>query len=351
MPEVPTTRRAVFIHGDGSVSVDDAPVPAVGPREVVVQTAVSLISSGTETGGLKGRRANPVEAQPRMTGYSTAGTIIALGDEVTEFEVGQRVIGMAGECYNHTTVNVGHPMVTVPIPEGVSFDDAVMVCLAGTSMQAVRRLAPELGGFYAIVGQGLVGQFATQLITLAGGRVAAVDLDARRLQVSLAHGAEIAINPGEQDLTATLREWAEGAGIDGSILAYGGPGGDVMRQLSNAAVKAPDGHQVGNMVVVGGISADLTFPVPFGNMDIKPSSRTGPGYHDPAYHMGQDYPRAYVRWTTRRNFVELLRRVADGSFRVSDLITHRFAFEDAAAAYDMIVEGSEWNLGVLLEYE
>ena len=49
------------------------------------------------------------------------------------------------------------------------------------------------------------------------------------------------------------------------------------------------------------------FPVPFGNMDIKPSSRTGPGYHDLDYHMGQDYPRAYVRWSTRRNFVELLR--------------------------------------------
>ena len=350
MSDLPATRRAVLIHGDGSVSVGEVPMPELGPKEVVVQTAVSLISSGTETGGLRGRRQNPSEAAPRPTGYSTAGTIIALGEEVIEFEVGQRVIGMAGECYNHCDYNVGHPMVTVPIPEGVSFDDAVMVCLAGTSMQAVRRLDPKLGEFYAIVGQGLVGQFATQLVMLAGGRVAAVDLDAKRLEVALAHGAEIAINPAEQELTATLRAWAEGEGIDGSILAYGGPGTEVMQQLSGAALKAPDGHQVGNMVVVGGITAELRFPVPFGNMDIKPSSRTGPGYHDPAYHMGQDYPRAYVRWSTRRNFVELLRRVADGSFRVSELISHRFAFEDAGRAYDMIVEGSEWNLGVLLEY-
>ena len=349
MSDLPTTRRAVLIHGDGSVSVGEVPMPELGPKEVVVQTAVSLISSGTETGGLRARRENPSEAAPRPTGYSTAGTIIAVGDEVSEFEVGQRVIGMAGECYNHCDFNVGHPMVTVPIPDGVSYD-AVMVCLAGTSMQAVRRLGPKLGEFYAIVGQGLVGQFATQLITLSGGRVAAVDLDAKRLEVALAHGAEIAINPAEQDLTATLRAWAEGEGIDGSILAYGGPGTEVMQQLSAAALKAPDGHQVGNMVVVGGIRAELSFPVPFGNMDVRPSSRTGPGYHDPAYHMGQDYPRAYVRWSTRRNFVELLRRVADGSFRVSDLISHRFAFEDAGRAYDMIVEGSEWNLGVLLEY-
>ncbi len=86
------------------------------------------------------------------------------------------------------------------------------------------------------------------------------------------------------------------------------------------------------MVVVGGITAEISMPTRFGNMDIRPSSRTGPGYHDPEYHMGQDYPRAYVRWTTRRNFVELLRRVADGSFRVSDLVSHRFAFEDAGTA-------------------
>jgi len=326
-------------------------MPELGPNEVVVETAVSLISSGTETGGLPVRRARPMDAAPAMTGYATAGTVIAVGDEVTEFQIGQRVIGMAGECYPHADYNVGHPMVTVPIPEEVSFDDAVMVCLAGTSMQAVRRLAPELGGLYAIVGQGLVGQFATQLVALSGGRVAAVDLDERRLDVALAHGAEIGINPAEENLAERLCEWAEDEGIDGSIVAFGGRGDEVMRQLADAALNAPDGHQVGNLVVVGGIKAEIKFPVPLGNMDIRPSSRTGPGYHDLQYHMGRDYPRAYVRWTTRRNFVELLRQVADGSFRVSDLVSHRFAFEDAGKAYDMIVERTEWNLGVLLEYQ
>jgi threonine dehydrogenase-like Zn-dependent dehydrogenase len=287
---------------------------------------------------------------PRTTGYSTAGTVVALGDEVEDFEVGDRVIGMAAECYSHADYNVGHPMVTVPIPEGVSFDDAVMVCLAGTSMQAVRRIDPELGCFYAVVGQGLVGQFANQLIALSGGRVAAIDLDDDRLDIALEHGAEITINPTKADMADTLRDWADGEGIDGSLLAYGGDGSEVMRQLSAASLKAPDGHQVGNMVVVGGVKAELSFPVPFGNMDIKPSSRTGPGYHDPAYHQGVDYPRAYVRWTTRRNFIELLRRVADGSFAVSDLISHRYDFEDAADAYDMIIDATEPSMGVLLEY-
>lgn len=352
MGDIPATRRAVQINGDGSITVDEIPMPELGPEEVVVKTDVSLISAGTETNGIKGRRKSPApDAAPRTSGYAAAGTIVALGSEVTEFEVGQRIIGMAGECYSHADYNVGQPMVTVPIPDGVSFDDAVMVCLAATSMQAVRRLDPDFGCFYAVVGQGLVGQFADQLIRLSGGRVAAVDLDESRLAIALEHGAEIAINPKEQDLTATLREWAEGVGIDGSLIAYGGSATEVMRQLSNAALKAPDGHQVGNMVIVGGITAELTgVPVAFGNMDIKPSSRTGPGYHDLAYHMGQDYPRAYVRWTTRRNMAELLRRVADGSFRVGSLISHRFAIEDAADAYDLIIEAKEPNLGVLLKY-
>lgn len=219
MGDIPDTRRAVQFHGDGSVSVAETDMPELGPKEIVVKTAVSLISAGTECNGLRGRRVNPVEAEPRGSGYAAAGTITALGDEVEEFEVGQRVIGMAAECYNHADYNVGHPMVTVPIPDGMSFDDAVMVCLAATSLQATRRLEPELGNFYAVVGQGLVGQFANQLIGLAGGRVAAVDLDASRLEIALAHGAEITVNSGEQDLTETLVEWAEGQGIDGSILA------------------------------------------------------------------------------------------------------------------------------------
>ncbi|MFP3902750.1 MAG: zinc-dependent alcohol dehydrogenase [Armatimonadota bacterium] len=352
MAEIPTTCKAVFFQGDGTVTVDERELPEPDPREIVVKTAVSLISAGTETSGLLGRRKNPnPDAEPTMPGYSTAGTVVAVGDEVTDFEVGQRVIGMAGECYKHSQYNIGHPMVAVPIPEGVSFDDAVMICLAGTSMQAVRRLDPKLGEFYAVVGQGMVGQFAMQLITLAGGRVATVDLDERRLDIAMQHGAEIAINPAKEDLTDTLIEWADGEGIDGSLLAYGGSGTEVMKQLAQAALTAPDTHQVGNMVVVGGITAELTMPVTFGNMDIKPSSRTGPGYHDPEYHMGQDYPRAYVRWTTRRNFRELLRRVADGSFPVNHLITHHFDFEQAAEAYDTIIDSDEHSLGVILTYE
>ncbi|MFW6438315.1 MAG: alcohol dehydrogenase catalytic domain-containing protein, partial [Armatimonadota bacterium] len=98
MADIPDKRRAVQIHGDGSITVEEVDMPELGPKEVVVETAVSLISAGTETSGIKGRRRSPApDVPPRGTGYSTAGTIIALGDEVEDFEVGQRVIGMAGE--------------------------------------------------------------------------------------------------------------------------------------------------------------------------------------------------------------------------------------------------------------
>ena len=246
MPDTPATRRAVMIHGDGSISVDSDSLPEMGPKEVLMKTAASLISAGTETGGIKRLRANPREAEPRKTGYSTAGTVVAIGDEVTEFAVGDRIIGMAGECYHHADYNVGHPQVATHIPEGMSFDDAVMVCLAATSLQAVRRVDPKLGEFIAVVGQGLVGQFADQLFALAGARVAGIDLDDRRLEIAAAHGAEITINPEKQDMTETLIEWADGVGIDGSLMAYGGDGSKVILALSAATLKAPDTHQVGH---------------------------------------------------------------------------------------------------------
>ena len=351
MFDTPDVRRCVMIHGDGSLTVEGQALPEMGPRNILVKTAVSLISAGTETGGIKGRRANPSQAAPHTTGYSTAGTVIAIGGEVTDFAVGDRIIGMAGECYNHCDYNVGHPHVAAHIPDGMSFDDAVMVCLAATSLQAVRRVDPKLGELIAVVGQGLVGQFADQLFALSGARVAAVDIDDRRLQVAADHGAEKTINPSKANLTEELIAWADGVGIDGSLVAYGGDGTEVIAQLSAASLKAPDGHQVGRIAIVGGIRANLSFPTAYGNLDIRPSSRTGPGYHDPAYHMGQDYPRAYVRWTTRRNMDELLRLIAAGAFVVSDLITHRFGFEQAPEAYETIIAGQEHTLGVLLEYE
>ncbi len=348
---MPQTRRCVLIHGDGSLTVGEQPLPEMGPKEILMKTAVSLISAGTETAGIKHLRAHPREAEPHVTGYSTAGTVIAVGSEVTEFAVGDRIIGMAGECYHHCDLLVGHPQVAAHIPEGMPFDEAVMVCLAATSLQAVRRLDPKLGELIAVVGQGLVGQFANQLLALSGARVAAVDLDERRLQVAAQLGAEITINSAQQDMAAALLEWSEGAGIDGSLVAYGGDGTQVLPALSAATLKAPDGHQVGRIVIVGGIHAQLSFPTAYGNLDIRPSSRTGPGYHDLAYHMGQDYPRAYVRWTTRRNMEELLRLIHIGAFRVRELITHRFPFERAADAYEAIISGQEHTLGVLLEYE
>ena len=348
--EIPKTRRAALRHGDGTVSVGETPMPEFGPRNIVVKTATSLISAGTETGGMKRLRENPSDREPSTGGYTTSGTIIAIGDEITEFEVGDRIIGMAGECYPHADYNVGQPMVTVRIPDGMSFDEAVMVTLAATSLQAMRRIDPKLGEFIAVVGQGLVGQFANQLIALQGGRVAAIDLDNTRLATAAELGAEITINPAETDMKEALIQWSEGCGIDGSLLAYGGEGTEVMRNLAAATLKAPDGHQVGRIAIVGGIRAELSFPTAFGNLDIRPSSRTGPGYHDLEYHMGQDYPRAYVRWTTQRNMIELLRLIETGQFRVQELITHRLPFEQAGEAYDTIVEQKEPTLGVLLEY-
>ncbi len=348
--EIPKTRRAALRHGDGTVSVGEIPMPEFGPRNIVVKTAASLISAGTETGGMKRLRENPSDREPSTGGYTTSGTVIAIGDEITEFEVGDRIIGMAGECYPHADYNVGQPMVTVRISDDMSFDEAVMVTLAATSLQAMRRVDPKLGEFIAVVGQGLVGQFANQLIALQGGRVAAIDLDNTRLATAAELGAEITINPAETDMKEALIEWSEGCGIDGSLVAYGGEGTEVIRNLAAATLKAPDGHQVGRIAIVGGIKAELNFPTAFGNLDIRPSSRTGPGYHDPEYHMGQDYPRAYVRWTTRRNMIELLRLIETGRFRVQELISHRFPFEQAGEAYDTIVEQREPTLGVLLEY-
>jgi predicted dehydrogenase len=86
---------------------------------------------------------------------------------------------------------------------------------------------------------------------------------------------------------------------------------------------------------------ELTFQV---------SCSYGPGRYDPDYEeRGRDYPPGFVRWTEQRNFQAVLQMMADGRLEVASLISHRFAFDDAAGAYDLLSRDRS-VLGIVLEY-
>jgi threonine dehydrogenase-like Zn-dependent dehydrogenase len=109
-----------------------------------------------------------------------------------------------------------------------------------------------------------------------------------------------------------------------------------------------DGHIMGRVVIPGGCEIKTRFAAAIGNLDIRSSARTGPGYHDDAYEQGVDYPKVFVQWTARRNIEEFYKSVVKGLIDVKTLITHTFPLEEGAEACNLLVDNPSEALGVVL---
>jgi NADPH:quinone reductase-like Zn-dependent oxidoreductase len=342
-------RNVAAIDGRGQFHVLEEPVPEPKPGQVLIEVAASLISPGTELGGIPNRRENPTDAPPKPFGYQNAGVVIALGDGVDRFQTGDRVACMGGGYAQHASHAAVPVNLTVPIPEGVSFDEAAFCHLAATALHAVRRAELEFGENVAISGLGVVGQLAAQLARLSGTHVVGLDRFAKRLDVAKSCGADAVVNVTEDDPVPRVTEFCRGHGLDAGIIAFGGDATAAVKQLYEMLQPAPDTHRWGRLVVVGGATVTVSLAAALGNVDIRSSARTGPGYHDEAWEHGTNYPDVVVRWTTRRNLEECLRAMAEGRLRVEPLISDVFPLREAPAACEKILVSPQDTLGVILE--
>ncbi|MBM4036957.1 MAG: zinc-binding dehydrogenase [Planctomycetes bacterium] len=342
-------RRVAAIDGRGQFAVIEEPIPEPKPGQVLIEVAASLISPGTELGGVPARRKNPTDAPPRPFGYQNGGTIIKLGEGVTRFMVGDRVATMGGGFALHASHTVAPVNLTVPIPEGVSFEEAAFCHLAATALHCIRRAEPQFGENFAICGLGVVGQLCVQFAKLSGTHVAGLDRFPKRLDIAKATGADAAFNVAEGNPVPRVAEFCRGHGLDCGILAFGGEATEAARQLYEMMRPAPDGHRWGRIVAVGGARVTLGLAADLGNVAIRSSARPGPGYHDDAWEHGADYPPVFVPWTTQRNLEESLRAIAEGTLRVKPLITDIVPLAQAPAACEKLVSSPGEAIGVILK--
>lgn len=343
------TRRVVTLDGAGRIAVAEQPLPALEAGRVLVEVKACLVSPGTELGGVSERRANPVDRPPRAFGYGNAGVVVDVGEGVRGLTPGMRVACMgAGYALHASHVLVPQNLV-VPMPEGQSFEEAAFAHLAATGLWAVRRAEVEIGQNVAVFGLGLVGQIAAQFARVGGGRVMAIDRVPLRLAAAERCGADLAIDFSAGDLGKAAAEFTAGHGMDAAILAFGGDANAAIRSAVSILKVAPDTHPYGVISIVGGASFEASWPVNFGNVDVRASSRPGPGYHDEAWEHGADYPPVFVPWTTRRNLEVCLDYAAAGRIHFGPLITHRAPLDDAAAACEELIAHPDRALGVILE--
>ncbi|MBR9972784.1 bi-domain-containing oxidoreductase [Magnetospirillum sulfuroxidans] len=367
----------------GKLSLKQVPEPKVRGGTVLVRTEASLISAGTErmvidfakkslAGKAKERpdlvkkvldkaRRDGLMAtfktvmarldEPLPLGYSAAGRVVAIGKGLEgTFHIGQRVAMAGAGLANHAELNVVPRNLVASIPDDVSDDEACFGTLASIAMSGVRNLAPHLGDVVAVLGVGLVGQLAAQLLALSGARVIAIDVDAQRLALAKANGAELTWVLGQAGLPEAVAALTGGVGCDGVLIAAAT---DSSEPLELAAELARDRAA---LVMVGKTGTEFPYAAFMKKeLRIMVSRSYGPGRYDEDFEgRGVKYPVGWVRWTESDNLRECV-RLMSSSLRqrldVASLITHRFAFDNAEDAYDLVTTRREPSMGVVLKYD
>src|SRR6266404_2980859 len=278
-------------------------------------------------------------------GYSAAGTVLETGESVTEFHQGDRV-ACAGVGYaSHAEVLAVPKNLCVRLPARIDFEAAAFSTLGAIAMQGVRLTDPTLGESVVVIGLGLIGQLAVQLLKANGCRVFGIDLDQKKIELARQFGADAGCAPGD-DTKRSVMEWSRGRGADAVLITAASSSNQPVELAGE--ISRPKGR----VVVVGAVGLNIPRKSYYDReLTFKISMSYGPGRYDPEYEeRGHDYPFGYVRWTEGRNIEAFLDLVAEDRVDVGPLITHRFKLAESERAYELIT-GDEPYLGVVLQYD
>jgi predicted dehydrogenase/threonine dehydrogenase-like Zn-dependent dehydrogenase len=362
----------------GQILVEDVPAPGLDDNSVLVETAYSLISVGTETSSVASSGKSLIQRaieQPKQvltaldmmrrdgvaqtlttirgitdnampTGYSCAGVVLQVGKNVTDIRAGMKVACAGAGRANHAEVVSVPRNLLVEVPDDCELSDAASVTLGAIAMQGVRRADPRLGEVVAVIGLGLLGQITVQLLKAAGCKVVGIELDERRIELAKKFGLDIGL-PAKGDVVTQIKHHTGGRGADSVIITAASSGDAIVQQAMEIC------RRKGKVVVVGAVGLGLKrSPFYEKEIDFLISTSYGPGRYDSAYELeGRDYPFAYVRWTENRNMQAYLQLVAEGKVKVAELVERRYALSDAAQAFAELQTSPTKPLGVLLEYK
>ncbi|WP_019026745.1 bi-domain-containing oxidoreductase [Colwellia piezophila] len=358
----------------GGSSIVEAPSPQTTKGHLVIDTATTLISAGTERMLVDFGKANFIDkaraqpdkvkmvlekmqtdgvmttieavksklAQPLPLGYCNVGTVQSVGKGADYFKVGDRVVSNGPHA---DVVRVAKNLVA-KIPDNVSVEEASFTVVASIGLQGIRLAKPTMGECFVVTGVGLIGLLTVQMLRAQGCRVLAIDFDQSKLDLAKQFGA-VTCNPGKgEDPVAVGMAFSRGVGVDGVIITASTKSNDPVTQAARMSRKR------GRIILVGVIGLELSRADFYEKeLTFQVSCSYGPGRYDSNYEeQGNDYPLAFVRWTQQRNFEAILDMMSGGQIDVKPLISHRFKFENASDAYDLLTSDKS-ALGILLQFE
>ncbi len=363
----------------GKVIAQNVPSPNVSRGSVLIKVHYSCISAGTEmtsvnttkkslikraidspdevkevldfikVNGIKKtiQKVRGVLDGGKQTGYSVAGEIIAVGKGVTNFQIGDKVAAAGAGIANHAEyVDVPINLV-MKMPNALAYKLASTVTMGGIATQGVRRADLRFGESCVVVGAGILGLLALQMLKLSGVKVIVSDLDEHRLTLAKELGADVCINPTKEDVVKVSNNFSGGYGVD-CVLFTASTSSN--KPLSDSFKMC---RKKGKVVLVGVAGMNINRGDMYAKeLDFQISTSYGPGRYDSNYEeKGLDYPLAYVRWTENRNMTEYLHLLNEGKINVEPLIDAIYPIEKVEEAFASLAAEGQKPIIVLLDYK
>jgi L-iditol 2-dehydrogenase len=336
--------KAAVWHGGKHVRIEEVPDPEVNTDEVLVRVKSAGIC-GSDAHAFEGKSKRRVP--PLILGHEFSGVVADVGTGVLGFQNGDRVVvepiiscGACERCSNGRTnicleirfIGLHVPgafaeYVAVParkcykLPDSVSFDEAALVEPLSVATHAVNMTPTKVGDNLLVIGSGVVGLMILQVARLGiSGSIFVSDLIDYKLDLAKRLGANAIIHSGREDVSKRVRELTKGRGVDAVIEAVG-----VQDTLQQALTLVKKGGQV---TITGLLEQMIQVDI----MKLVTNEITMRG--------GYCY--------TSAEFKTSLDLVATGTVQLKPLITHSFPLENIADAVDLLTEGKEQHIKILL---
>lgn len=354
----------------GCTLLENVSTPLVRKGQVLIKTHRSLVSLGTEKMLVefgKGNLISKARQQPEKVkqvldkiktegllptleavfnkldeplplGYCNVGEVIAVGEGVSEFTIGDRVASNG----HHAEIVCVPKNLVARIPDNVSYEEAAFTVIGSIGLQGIRLSNPTLGETYVVIGLGLIGLLTAQLLLANGCEVIGFDFDPRKVELAASKGIK-AYLASSVDSVKIVESITANIGADAVIITASTKSNDVISQAAQMCRKR------GRIILVGVIGLEIQRADFYKKeLSFQVSCSYGPGRYDEDYeNKGIDYPIGFVRWTEKRNFETILNALSKKQLDVLPLITERVALTDYLSIYNNM---GGTSIASILEY-
>jgi 2-desacetyl-2-hydroxyethyl bacteriochlorophyllide A dehydrogenase len=322
----------------GEARLESFEIRPLAADEVLIESAYSVVSAGTEVANLKQlpNTGTFEHGFPHYPGYCGAGIVIAIGEQVTELSVGDRVVIQWGGHRSHV-VKKAKDVVRIE-DNAVDLLEASFAHIASFSFLGIRKLRLEIGESAMIAGLGILGAFAVQIAALSGAvPVLALDFDPTRRELAKQLGATAVFSPAEENLVEKVKGVTGGAGPDAVVEVTGS---------SAALQQALDYIAWEGRISLLGCTRVSDVPIDY----YKYVHRRGIsiiGVHTSTRPKRESAPG---RWTEQDDYRTFLKLLAARKLQVRPLISEIISPEMAGVTYERLAQEKNPPLGIVFDW-